>query len=110
MRSAPGLLLVSLLLSVAACQSEGQAAAAEGSASLHRCTIEIAERSAVEPIEGRASGDDEDAVLEAAWADACAKLDPAERDGCRDEARYEVTISGSTSTMLNRWVPPSSEL
>jgi hypothetical protein len=97
MRSAPGLLVVSLVLGAAACHSEGQAAAAEGSASVHRCAIEIEARSAVEPIEGRASGDDEDTVLEAAWADACAKLEPAERDGCRDEGRYDVTISGSTS-------------
>ncbi|MEZ4380428.1 MAG: hypothetical protein R3A79_03715 [Nannocystaceae bacterium] len=99
MRRAPGLLSAALLLACA-CQSEGQAkpaAAAEGGASLHRCTIEIAERGAVEPFEGRASGDDEDAVLEAAWADVCAKLDAADRDACRDESRFDVTISGSTS-------------
>lgn len=91
---------------VGGCQSESHAKptlAAEPTPSDaatggHRCTVTIAEKNGG-GVSGVASGDDEGAVLDAALADACAQLGEAERPYCRDESRYEVTISGSSSEL-----------
>ncbi len=57
----------------------------------------IAEKSSTQGVSGVATGEDEATVLDAAIADACAKLSVDDRPFCRDDSRFEVTISGSSS-------------
>jgi len=107
----PSLTLTFALLGASAlalgCQAESHAkpsqavvdTPSDAAAGEHRCTVTIAERSGAGVVSGIASGDDEGAVLDAALADACAQLSDAERPYCRDEGRFEVTISGSSSEL-----------
>ena len=88
------------------CQSESHArptqaaepAPNEAATGEHRCAVTIAEKNGG-GVTGVASGDDEGAVLDSAVADACAQLSDEERPFCRDEGRYQVTISGSSSEL-----------
>ena len=92
---------------VAGCQSEGhakpspavEAAPSDAATGEHRCTVAVAEKSGLRAVSGVATGDDEGTVLDAALADACAKLSDDDRPYCRDESRFEVTISGSSSEL-----------
>lgn len=95
------LLSLSLVTLAAACSSEAkkeEAPKAEATVVQHKCTIQVAPAGDPLRVEGSASGEDEAAVLEAAWTDACAKLPEADRASCKDEGKFDVVISGGSAT------------
>lgn len=85
-----------LLAAPTACGGDASPAAAAPSKSVtrHSCTAMVAKKSV--EYTGTASGDDAARVEEAAWADVCAKLPEAERDGCRDEKKFAVAKMGGS--------------
>lgn len=95
-------LLSVLTLAVAACTQEAKTEpAAKPEATTvteHRCSVQIVPADAPTGAEGKASGEDEAAVLDAAFADACAKLPEDARADCKDEGKFEVTIAGGSAT------------
>ena len=91
-----------LLLPLAACAQEAKTdAAAKPEATTvteHRCTVQIAAAGEPTRVEGEASGEDEAAALEAAYADACTRLPEDARADCKDEGKFEVMIAGGSAT------------